>query len=114
MVSVQTGGRLPFGTPLCAILAVLRRWAVLPVRRRLIAMVPAKPAQMSADLRAAMDSVFVAVRVDAVRELERWLHSRRPRRGLAAEQALRKLAQDDSRQVATAASTALDARSRTP
>src|SRR5215470_3828966 len=80
-------------------------------RRRLIAVVPMKPAQLPAELRAAMDSVLVAVRLDAVRELERWLHGRRLGRRLAAEQALRKLVQDDSRQVATAASTAICATS---
>jgi len=91
------------GTGLWLVAERLRQVA----HRRLIAMVPMKPAQLPADLRAAMDSVFVGVRLDAVRELERWLHGRRPGRRLAAEQALRKLAQDDSRQVATAASTAI-------
>src|SRR5215470_14169800 len=76
-------------------------------RRGLIAIVPMKPAPLPAELRAAMDSVFVGVRVDAVRELERWLQGRRPGRRLAAERALRKLAQDDCRPVATAASTAI-------
>src|SRR5262249_20520028 len=80
-------------------------------RRRLIAMVPVKPALLPAALRAAMDRVFVDVRVDAVRQLERWLRGRRPGRRLAAEQALRKLAHGDSRQVATAASTAMCATS---
>ena len=47
-----------------------------------------KAAQLPADLRAAMDSVFVDVRVDAVRELERWLHGRGPGRRLAAEQTM--------------------------
>ena len=93
------------GTGLWLVAERLRRVA----RRRLIAMAPMKPAQLPADLRAAMDSVFVGVRVDVVRELERRLHGRRPGRRLAAEQALRKLAQDDSRQVATAASTAIGA-----
>ena len=91
------------GTGLWLVAERLRQVA----RRRLIAMAPMKPAQLPAYLRAAIDSVFVGVRVDAVRELQRWLHSRRPGGRLAAEQALRKLAQDDSRQVAAAASTAL-------
>lgn len=46
--------------------------------------------------------------MDAVHEL-RWLQGGHSGRRLAAEQALRKLAQDDSRQVASAASTALGA-----
>ena len=91
------------GTGLWLVAERLRQVA----RRRLIAMAPMKPAQLPADLRAAIDSVFADVRVDAVRELQRWLHSRRPDGRLAAEQALRKLAQDDSRQVTAAASTAL-------
>jgi hypothetical protein len=78
------------GTGLWLVAERLRQVA----RRRLIAMVPMKPAQLPADLRAAIDSVFVDVRVDAVRELQRWLHSRRPGGRLADEQALRKLAQD--------------------
>lgn len=101
---------------LIAIAAAAGLWLVAErlrqvARRRLIAMVPMKPAQLPADLRAAMDAVSVGVRVDAVRELQRWLNSRRPGRRLAAEQALRKLEQDDILQVATAASTALCATS---
>ena len=101
---------------LIAIAAAAGLWLVAErlrqvARRRLIAVVPMKPAQLPADLRAALDSVFVGVRVDAVRELERWLHRRHPGRRLAAEQALRKLEQDDILQVATAASSALRATS---
>lgn len=109
---MRTISRRTVRTLLIAIAAGGGLWLVAErlrrvARRRLTAMVPMKPAQLPADLRAAMDSVFVGVRVDAVRELERWLHRRRPGRRLAAEQALGKLAQDDSRQVATAASSAL-------
>src|SRR5262249_49144130 len=72
-------------------------------------MAPAKPVELPPDLRAAMTSIFAGARLDAVSELGRWLQSEHAGRRMAAENALRKLAQDDSRQVATAASTALHA-----
>lgn len=86
-----------------------RKFAINQEGGLVIAKAPAKPAQLPADLQAAINSVFVGARVDAVHELDRWLHGGHSGRRLAAEQALQKLAQDDSRQVAAAASTALGA-----
>jgi hypothetical protein len=88
-----------------------RKFAINQEGGLVIAMAPTKPAHLPAELQAAMNSVFVGARVDAVRELDVWLHSGHSGRKMAAEQALRKLAQDDSRQVATAASVALRATS---
>jgi hypothetical protein len=88
-----------------------RKFAINQEGRLVIAIAPAKPVRLPPELQAAITSVFAGARLDAVSELDRWLHSGHVGRRLAAEQALRKLAQDDSRQVATAASTALRATS---
>lgn len=61
-------------TLLIAIAAGAGLWLVAErlrqvARRRLSAMAPLKPAQLPADLRAAIERVFVGIRVDAVREL---------------------------------------------
>ena len=69
-----------------------RKFAINQEGGLVIAVAPAKPAQLPAELQAAMNSVFVGARVDAVRELEIWLHGRHSGRMMAAEQALRKLA----------------------
>src|SRR5215472_6754822 len=86
-----------------------RKFAINQEGGLVIAMAPARPVELPPDLRAAMTSMFAGARLDAVSELGGWLQSEHAGRRMAAENALRKLAQDDSRQVATAASTALHA-----
>lgn len=68
-----------------------------------------RPAPLPAELQEALDHPLVGIRVGAVRELERVLHSRHAGQSLAARQALERMAEDDSRSVSAAAIEVLDA-----
>jgi hypothetical protein len=68
-----------------------------------------QPAPLPAELQEALDHPLVGIRVGAVRELERVLHSRHAGRSLAARQALERMAEDDSRAVSAAATEVLEA-----
>lgn len=68
------------------------------------------PAPLPPELQEAIDSPLAAVRGAAVQELARVLHGRHAGRALAAQLALERLTEDDSRTAAAAASAALSAR----
>jgi hypothetical protein len=70
------------------------------------------PAPLPAELQAALDSPFAAVRAAAVQELARLVRGRHAGLALGATQSLQRLVDDDSRTVATAATEAL--RAQTP
>ena len=67
------------------------------------------PAPLPRELQEAIDSPFAAVRAAAVQELARLLAGRHAGLALAAQQALERLTEDDSRTVATAATAELSA-----
>jgi hypothetical protein len=58
-----------------------------------------KPVELPAELRQAIESPFAGMREGVVRELERLLYGSHPGLTLAAFDALRRLAEDDSRRV---------------
>jgi hypothetical protein len=64
---------------------------------------------LPAELHEALDNPLVGVRIGAIHELRRLLRGRHGGLALAAERALRHLADDDSRAVAAAATAALTA-----
>jgi hypothetical protein len=66
-----------------------------------------KPAELPIELRQASDSPFAEVRVGAVRELERLLRGSDQTLDLAAQAALERLTEDDSRQVSNMATESL-------
>ncbi len=68
-----------------------------------------KRATLPADLQQATESPFAGVREGAIRELERLLNGSLPGLSQAAREALQRLADDDSRRVAGAASDVLKA-----
>jgi hypothetical protein len=68
-----------------------------------------EPAALPPELQQSIDSPLAAVRVGAMDELARLLPSRHQGVALAARQALERLADDDSRSVAAAASAVLAA-----
>lgn len=70
------------------------------------------PVPLPPELQEAIDSPLAAVRSAAVQELARMLHGRHAGRSLAAQLALERLTEDDSRTVAAAATTALGAQMR--
>jgi hypothetical protein len=84
-----------------------RKFVINQEGELVIARAAPKPVELPAELAAAIDSSFVGARVDAVRDLDAWLHGSHPGRRLAAQAALGKLARDDSRRVAAAAQAAL-------
>jgi caspase domain-containing protein len=67
------------------------------------------PASLPPELQEAIDSPLAAVRGAAVQELARLLHGKHAGRALAAQLALERLTDDDSRTVAAAATEALGA-----
>lgn len=67
-----------------------------------------KPAELPRELREAIDDARPWVREGAVAELERLLNGRHPGLALAALEALKHLADDDSRRVASAATQVLN------
>jgi uncharacterized caspase-like protein len=71
-----------------------------------------RPAELTAELRQAVESSLAGVREGAVRELERLLRSGDRALGVAALEALRLLEQDDSRRVSSAASAVLAAHAK--
>jgi hypothetical protein len=68
-----------------------------------------KPAELPPELHQSIESPLAWVREGAVNELSRLLQSGNPALTLAAYQALKPLADDDSRRVATAATQVIDA-----
>ncbi len=62
-----------------------------------------KPVELPAELRQAIESPFAGMREGVVRELERLLYGSHPGLTLAAFDALKRLAADDSRRVSMAA-----------
>jgi hypothetical protein len=66
-----------------------------------------EPAELPQDLQRAMENPFAAIRAGAVQELKGLLIGGQPRLALAAQVALAKLVEDDSRKVAQAADDAL-------
>jgi Caspase domain len=70
---------------------------------------PLKPAELTEELRALLDSRSPRVRLAGVAELGEWLHDADPRRVLAARQALERVADHDNPQVAPAARQLLGA-----
>ena len=67
------------------------------------------PVALPPELQEVMDHPIASIRAGAVQELERMLQSRNAGRALAANFALQRLADDDSRTVAAAATAALQA-----
>ncbi len=72
-----------------------------------------KPAELPRELREAIESSFASIREGAVRELDRFLNGSNPGLAIAAQEALKRLAEDDSRRVATLATEVLSAYSAT-
>lgn len=72
------------------------------------------PAPLPDELQQAIDHPLANVRASAVQELERLLQSRHAGLALAAELALERLSDDDSRRVSATALAALAAAQRTP
>ena len=70
---------------------------------------PVKPAELTEELRALLDSRSPRVRLAGVAELGEWLHDADLRRVLAARQALKQVADHDNPQVAPAARQLLGA-----
>jgi uncharacterized caspase-like protein len=68
------------------------------------------PSQLPSELQQALDHPIAGIRVGAVQELARLIHSRHAGLALAARFALQHLADDDSRAVSAAAIEALAAR----
>jgi hypothetical protein len=68
---------------------------------------------LPSELQQAVESPFVSVREDAVRELDRLLKGSHAGLALAAQDALRRLLDDDSRRIAAAARASLDAQPTT-
>jgi hypothetical protein len=86
-----------------------RKWAQKVEGQIIIAQNPlgAKPAELPPELQQAIESPFTGVRKGAVSDLERLLHGRDKGLALAAQEALTRLADDDSRKVSAAATRAL-------
>ena len=85
-------------------------WALKVEGRIIIAKKPrsvVKPAELPLELRQPIESPFAEVREGAVRALERLLHGSDKGLALAAQEALTRLADDDSRTVSAAAARAL-------
>ena len=74
----------------------------------------ATPAPLPPELQEAADSPLAGVRAAAVQELARLLHSKHAGRVLAAQLALKRLTEDDSRAVAAAATAALSPQIQPP
>ena len=72
-----------------------------------------KPAELPPDLQQTLDDSRPWVREGAVRELDRLMHGSHPGLALAAKEALKRLAEDDSRRVASIAAESLAAFSNT-
>jgi hypothetical protein len=70
------------------------------------------PAPLPPELQEAIDSPFVGVRGAAVQELVRLLHGKHAGQALAAQLALERLTEDDSRTVAATATEALRAQAQ--
>ena len=68
-----------------------------------------KPVELPAELRQAIESPFAGMREGVVRELERLLYGSHPGLTLAAFDALKRLAEDDSRRVSVAAAQVMAA-----
>ncbi|MFN8598776.1 MAG: caspase family protein [Anaerolineae bacterium] len=68
-----------------------------------------KPVELPADLKMAIESPLANVRLGSVRELDRLLNGSNAGLALAAFDAIKHLADDDSRSVSSAASSALQA-----
>ncbi len=68
-----------------------------------------KPAELPRELRDAIEHPVAEIREGAVRALERLLNGSNPGFALAAQEALKRLAEDDSRRVSITATGVLNA-----